>query len=99
MLEAYDEMPIFIPVDIMDDVVKLVTQKLLGSLGPGGTDSEALQGWLIKFGEDIKICTSIEIFVNWITNKSPTWGAYCAFMSEHLITLEKQPDIRLLGVV
>ena len=56
-------------MDITDDVVESVARKCLGSPVPGGTDSEALHGWLLKFGEDSKrICTSDEIFVNWIAN-------------------------------
>ena len=39
----YEETPIFIPVDITEGVVKLVVQKLLGSVGPGGIDLVALQ--------------------------------------------------------
>ena len=50
MLEVYNKMPIFIPVDIVEDMVKLVAQKLPGSLGHGSTDSEALQGWILKYG-------------------------------------------------
>ena len=38
-LEAYEETSVLIPVDFMEDVVKLVVQKLLGSAGTGGTDS------------------------------------------------------------
>ena len=34
-LEVYDKMDIFIPVDIMEDVVELVAWKLLGGSGPG----------------------------------------------------------------
>ena len=45
-LETYNETPIFIPVDIAEDVFELVEGKLSGSLGPGGTDSESLQGRL-----------------------------------------------------
>ena len=68
-LEAYDEMPIFIPVEIMEDLVESIAPKLLGILVPGGTDLEALQGWLLKFGEDRKkLFTSVEIFVDWIVN-------------------------------
>ena len=46
MLEAYDETPISIPVDIAEDVVKLVARKLMGSLGDRGMDSEAIQDFL-----------------------------------------------------
>ena len=66
--EMYDKTPIFITMGIMEDVVELVTRKLLGSLGPGVMNSEALQGWILKFGEDSKkIGTSVEIIINWLS--------------------------------
>ena len=86
----YDETTIFIPVDIMEDVVESVARTLLGSLGPGGTDPEALQGWILKFREyRKKLCISVEIFVDWLANKNPPWVSYCAFMSGCLIALDK----------
>ena len=55
----------------MKDVVKSVAQKLLGSSVPDGTDSEAIQGWLLKFGDNSKkLCISVEIFIEWIVNKN-----------------------------
>ena len=50
----YDETPIFIPVYITEDLVKLVARKLSENSGPGGTYSEDLQGWLLKFRGDNK---------------------------------------------
>ena len=50
MLEVYDKTPIFIPVDITEDLVESVTRKIKGDLGPVGNTSEALQVWLLKFG-------------------------------------------------
>ena len=47
-------MPIFIPVDIMEDVIKLVAQKISGNSGPVGTDSKYLQEWILKFSKDSK---------------------------------------------
>ena len=56
-------MPIFIPVDIMEDSVKSVVQKLTGSSVPVGMDSEALQEWVLNFGEDSKrLRSSFETF-------------------------------------
>ena len=74
MLEAYDKTPILIPVGIMEDVVKSVARKLSRSSGPRGTDLEDLQGWILKSGEDSKkLCISVEIFVDWLANKTPPW--------------------------
>ena len=76
----------------MEDVVKFVALKLLGSSGPGGTDSESLQGWLLKFGEDSKkIRISAEIFFDLPANKNPPWAAYSTFMSDWMIAPDKQP--------
>ena len=48
----------------MEDAVKLVTRKLSGSSGRGGTDSESLQGWILKFGVDRKkLFVSVEMIV------------------------------------
>ena len=71
MVETYDKTPILIPVDITEDAVESVARKRSGSSGPACTDSEALHGWILKFGEDKKIiCTSVETFFDWIANKS-----------------------------
>ena len=64
-LEVYNKTPIFIFVDITEDVVELVALKRLGSSVLGATDSEALQGWLLKIGEDItKHHISVEILID-----------------------------------
>ena len=64
MLETYNETPIFIPVDIAEDAVKSVTQKLSGNYSPRVTDSEALQGYILKLVNDSKrLCSSVETFV------------------------------------
>ena len=53
----------------------------------------------MKFGVDsTRLRNTVEIFVDWIANGSPPWTAYRAFMSGRLIALDKQPDIRLVGV-
>ena len=98
-LATHDKTPIFIPVNIMEKSVELVARKILGISGPGGTDSEALQGCLLKFGEDsTRLRTSVETFVEWLANGSPPWLTYRAFMLGRLIAVVKQPYVRLVGV-
>ena len=71
----------------------------MGSFGPVGTDLEALQGWLLKFGEDsTRLRTSVENVLDWLSDGIPPWAAYRAFMSGHLIALDKNPGVRPVGV-
>ena len=98
-LGTYNKTPIFIPLYITEDTLKLVAQKPLGSYHPGGTDSEYLQGWLLKFGEDIKrIRHNVETSADYLANKSLPWEAYREFMSVRLIAFDKQSGVRLFGV-
>ena len=58
-------MPVFIHADMTENVEKSVTGKLSGSAGPGGMNSEALQGWLLRFRDRRKkLCVSVESFVD-----------------------------------
>ena len=99
MLETYEETTIFIPADITEEAVESAARKLSGSSGPGGTNLEALQGWLLKFGDDsTRLRTSMEAFMEWLANGSPPWAAYCAFMSGLLIALDKNPGVRPVSV-
>ena len=62
----YNETPVFIPVDIIEDVVKSIVSKLSWSSDPGGTDSKDLQGWILNFGRRAKPFISVEIFIEWL---------------------------------
>ena len=72
---------------------------MLGILVTSCTDLEAIQGCLLKFGEDRKrLYTSVEMFVDWLANHIPPWEDYREFMSDHLISLDKQPSVHPVGV-
>ena len=92
-------MSILIPVDITEDVVQLVAMKRLGGLGPGGTNPEALYGWILKLREDSKkFRTSVEIFGDWLANQIPPWESDRALMSDHLIALDNQLGVRSVDI-
>ena len=77
-----------------------VIQRLMGGVGPSGTDSESLQGWIQKFGVYSKnICISVEYIVEWMVNQSPSWSSYHDFMSSLLIALDNLPGLRPVGVM
>ena len=98
-LETYKKRPIFIPVKITEESVESVARKGSGSSVPGGTESEALQGWILKFGEDsTRLLTSIETFFDWLANGGPPWADYRALMSGRIIAPDKQPGVRPVGL-
>ena len=98
-LETYEKTPIFIPINITEESVEYVARKRLGSSGLGGTGSEALQGWLLKFGDDsTRLRTIFGNLVDWLANGSSLWATYCAFMTSRLIALDKQPGVRPVDV-
>ena len=80
-LETYEETPIFIFVDIAEEAVESVARKLSGSSGPGDTDSEALQGWLLKFWEEsTRQPTSVEMFLLDSQWESTLGGLSCIYV-------------------
>ena len=98
-LEAYDEVPDFVDLDITPTVVEKVARRLSGSAGPGGTDSIALQHWLLRFGESSKRLRAVVAeFAGWMANDSPPWAAYRALMANRLVALDKCPGVRPVGI-
>ena len=91
--------PEITPVNIIKDTVTAVVGRLLGGAGPGGTDSVSLQHWMLQFGAaSAELRLIVGDFVEWLGNGRPHWDAYRALMSGQLITLDKQPGIRTVGV-
>ena len=71
----------------------------LGSSGLGGTDFWSLQGWILKLGKySTRLRTSVETFVDCLSNGSLLWTSYCAFMFGLLIAIDKQPGVLPVGV-
>ena len=53
----------------------------------------------MKLGQDsTRLHTSVETFVDWLSNGISPCAAYCAFMSGRLIALDRQPGLSLVGV-
>ena len=83
----------------MEDVVESVARIFLGRSGPGGTYTEALQGWLLKYGEDRnKLRISVKTFAGWLANQNPPWETYWGFISGCLILIDKHLGFFLVGI-
>ena len=76
-MEDYDILPDFVDVDITEDIVEQVARRLSGSAGPGGSDAQAIQQWLLRFGgASQELRRAVAKFVSWMANDSPPWAAY-----------------------
>ena len=86
-------------MDITDNTVMEVARKLSRGAGTRGTDSVSLQHWLLHFGAAIgELRMIVADFAEWLSNGRPPWAAYQAMMRGSLITLDKQPGVRPVGV-
>ena len=94
-----DRPPELTPVDITKDTVTVVAGRLLGGAGLGGTDLVSLQHWLLRFGAASgELWMIVGDFVECLGNGRPPWAAYRDLMRIRLITLDKQPGIRPVGL-
>ncbi len=81
-LTKYPITPDFVDVDICEETVGTVARRLSGSAGLGGTDSHALQHWLLRFGvASRKLRTALAEFTDWLSNNFPLWPAHRALMA------------------
>ena len=63
------------------------------------TDLLSLQHWLLQFGAASgELWLTVEDFVEWLGNGQPPWAAYSALMSGRIITVDKQPGVRMVRV-
>jgi hypothetical protein len=98
-LPKYSNTPDFVDVDITEESVEKVARRLSGSAGLGGTDSHALQHWLLRFGAaSRKLRIALAEFTDWLSNSFPPWAAYRAIIAGRLCAVDKCPGVRPLGV-
>jgi hypothetical protein len=68
-LPTYTNTPDFVKLDVTEEAVEKVARRLSGSAGVGGTDSHALQHWLLKFGKaSLKLHSALVKLAEWLSN-------------------------------
>ena len=99
VLEDYKTLPNLVELDITEETVEQVARRLLGSAGPGGTDSAAVQHWLLRFGgASQQLRKAVAELTDWISNSSPPWAAYRALRAGRLVAIDKCPGVRPVGI-
>jgi hypothetical protein len=98
-MEDYDTLPDFADVDITKEVIEKVARRLSGSAGLGGSDTQAIQQWLLHFRQTSKgLHKAVQEFTDWrMANDMPPWAAYQALKAGRLVALDKCPGVRTHG--
>ena len=97
--EPYPALPTAIPICVTPDDVEIISSRLSGAAGPGGTDAVELSNWLLRFGaESDSLRMEMANWTNWLANTQPPWAAYRAMMANRLVALDKQPGTRPVGI-
>ncbi len=98
-LEDYEVTPDFVDLDITEEVVEKVARRLSGSAGPGGSDAQSIQHWLLRFGQASQgLRKAVSEFTDWMANDQQPWAAYRALKAGRLVALEKCPGVRPVGI-
>ena len=97
--EDYETLSDLVELDITEETVEQVARRLSGSAGPGGTDSAAVQHWLLRFGgASQQLRKSVAEFTDWLANSWPPWAAYRALRAGRLVAIDKCPGVRPVGI-
>ena len=73
--------------------------KLKEAAGLTTVDAVALSSWLLCFGSTLtKLREEMAQWTEWLANTSPPWAAYRATMASHLVSMDKMPGGRPLGI-
>jgi hypothetical protein len=96
-LTDYPSLPDFVDLDITEDTIEVTARRLSRGAGLGGTDTHALQQWLLQYGQASQLLQQAN-FVNWLSNSFPPWAAHRGLMAGCLVALDKCPDVRPIGI-
>jgi hypothetical protein len=83
-----------VDLDITEDSIEVTAHRLSRGTALGGTDTHALQQWLLHFkksSQDLRQTTAD--IVDWLANSFLPWAAYRAFMAGRLVALDKCPGV------
>ena len=75
--DFYDHayLPEIMELDITQEHVEQVARHASGATGPGGTDSTAIQNWLLQHGKTSTLLRkSFANLVSWLANTDPPWN-------------------------
>ena len=92
-------LPSLSDLDVTGAHIHFATNRIQGSTGPGGCDTNHWQDVLLCYGaHSERLRDSVASLVRRLTNTIVPWSDICALVSCRLIALNKCSGVRLIGV-
>jgi hypothetical protein len=76
-----------------------VASLLSGGTGPCGVEVDMLHNWLLCHRVQLEQLREVmATWVDWLSNSSPPYAAYCAVNTVCTVALNKTPEVHPLGI-
>ena len=98
--KEYGEVMETVPLNFTEDAITWVSSNLSGAAGTLGAEAIELRNWLLYFGcvsEELRV--AVARLADWMDNSSPPWDTYYARIAFHLVSLDKSPGVRPVGIL
>jgi hypothetical protein len=97
--EQYNEVPMALPMDCTSEDLEALALRMSGSAGPSSFNAVMMRNCLLWYSRALsKLRQEMADWVEWLSNESPPWAAYCALMCRRLVALDKQPWVRPVAI-
>ncbi len=96
--EQYNEVPIALPTDCTSKDLEALALRMSGSTG-SSFNAVMMRNCLLRYGRALsELRQEMADWVEWLSNESPPWAAYCALMCRRLFALDKQPGVHPVAI-
>ncbi len=97
--EQYNEVPTALPMDCTFKDLEALALRMSRSAGLSSFNAVMMRNCLLWYGRALrKLRQEMTDWVEWLSNDSPPWVAYCALMCKRLVALDKQPGVHTVAI-
>ena len=100
MIEYYDVILEFIPLNFTKSTVKLISgMSIIKAASPDRIGAAGLQQWLLCFGiASQRLCHTVASLAQWMVNDFPSWATIRTLTANRLMDLDKYPGVQPIGI-
>lgn len=93
------DLPVLEDLEVTGNVILKAASMIQGSARPGGCDSDHWQDVLLRYGaHSTRLCDQVASLARRLADTIVPWNDIRAFAASRLISLDKNPGVRPIGV-